>query len=315
MESLSSLAQNIKDKDFFCILTHNYPDGDAVGSAIGLCRALQKIGKHAKVNFGYEIPEKFEFLLDYIAQDDFTAQNYITVDLADTELLHESVKELSGNIDFCIDHHKSNKNYAKKTFVDSNSAANCEIIFEMLGELGCGLDRELAECLYVGIATDTGGFMYTNVTERTHRIVSKLLKAGIDAGNINEKMFILEPKKHFELKKIIYNNLKFYFNNKVAITFITLEEMAKNGITDNELDGIASIPIKIEGVEMGITVREKQDGTCKVSVRTRSQIDADEFCRIFGGGGHNRAGGFTIAGSSSEAIEEIKKTVVNFTGW
>lgn len=157
--------------------------------------------------------------------------------------------------------------------------------------------------------------MYSNVTERTHRIVSELLKAGIDAGKINEKMFILEPKKHFELKKIIYNNLRFYFSDKLAITYITLEEMARNGITDNELDGIASIPIKIEGVEMGISVREKPDGTCKVSVRTRSEIDADEFSEIFGGGGHKRAGGFNIAGNASVAIEKIKKTVVNFARW
>ncbi|MBR2578768.1 MAG: bifunctional oligoribonuclease/PAP phosphatase NrnA [Clostridia bacterium] len=315
MESLSSIVKNIKDKDFFCILTHNYPDGDAVGSAVGLCHALQKIGKHAKVNFGYEIPEKFKFLLDYIAQDDFIPQSYISVDLADIGLLHESVKGLSENIDFCIDHHKSNKNYAKQTFLDATSAANCEIIFEMLGEFGCDLDKELAECLYVGIATDTGGFMYSNVTARTHKIVSEILGTGIDSGKINEKLFILEPKKHFELVKIIYNNLKFYFDDKVAVTCITLSEMSKIGITDSELDGIASIPIKIEGVEMGITVREKPNGMCKVSVRTRSRIDADEFCKVFDGGGHERAGGFSVSGNASGVTEKIKKSVADFTGW
>ena len=315
MESLSSIVKNIKDKDFFCILTHNYPDGDAVGSAVGLCLALQKIGKHAKVNFGCEIPKKFRFLQGYITHDDFTPQNYISVDLADTDLLPESVKGLAGSIDFCIDHHKSNKNYAKQTFVDATSAANCEIIFEMLGEFGCELDKELAECLYVGIATDTGGFMYSNVTARTHKIVSEILGAGIDAGKINENLFILEPKKHFELKRIIYNNLKFYFDDKLAITYITLEEMAEIGISDSELDGIASIPIKIEGVEIGITVREKPNGTCKVSVRTRSQIDADEFCKVFDGGGHERAGGFTASGNAFDVVEKIKKTVSDFTGW
>ena len=315
MESLSSIARNIKDKDFFCILTHNYPDGDAVGSAIGLCRALQKIGKHAKVTFGCEIPEKFGFLTDYIFHDDFTPQNYISVDLADTDLLHESVKNLSTSIDFCIDHHKSNKNYAKQSFIDINSAANCEIIFEILNELGSGLDKELAECLYVGIATDTGGFMYTNVTARTHKIVSQILKTGVNSGGINEKLFILESKKHFELKKIIYNNLKIYFSGRLAITHITTDDMSKIGISDCELDGIASIPIKIEGVEIGITVREKPNGMCKVSVRTRYPVDADEFCKIFGGGGHERAGGFNIIGTALISIEKIKKYVINFTRW
>ena len=314
MESLSLVAKNIEDRDFFCIITHNYPDGDAVGSAFGVCRLLQKIGKHAKVNFGCEIPEKFRFLSEYIIQEEFEPKNYIAVDLADTQLLHESLKNLSDRVDICIDHHKSNKNYAKINYVDGGAAANCEVLFELAKEFGIEMDKELAECLYVGISTDTGAFMYTNTTARTHRIAAELLTYDINANEINEKLFIMETKKHFELKKIIYNNLKFCFDNTVAISYVTLEEMQKAGISDNELDGIASIPIKIEGVELGITVREKADGYCKVSVRTRNKIDADKFCANFGGGGHERAGGFNIEGKALEAVAKIKSFVESLQG-
>lgn len=315
MESLSQIAQNIKDKDFFCILTHNYPDGDAVGSAVALCLALQKLGKFAKVEFGANVPEKFSFLRSYIKNQDFEPKNYISVDLADTNLLHESLKFLSEKIDICIDHHKSNKKYAKINFVDSFASANCEVLFELFEELGCIIDENIAKCLYVGIATDTGGFMYSNVRSQTHAIVSELLKRNIDVGKINEQIFVLEPKKKFELKKLICNNLSFYFGDKVAISYITLKEMSEIGILDSELDGIASIPVKIENVEIGVTIREKVDGFCKVSVRTRDIIDANEFCAIFDGGGHERAGGFNVPGDTSDAQKSIIEAIKKFTGW
>lgn len=314
MESLSVIAQTIRDRDFFCILTHNYPDGDAIGSAYGLCRALQKIGKRAKVKLGCDVPEKFKFLTQNILAQDFIPQNYISVDLADINLLHESVKELS-DIDICIDHHKSNKNYAKLSYIDSHAAANCEIIFRLMSELKCELDSPLAECLYVGIATDTGGFMYDNTTSQTHEIVAELMKRKIDIGKINQDIFILESKKKFDLKRVIYNNLKICFDGKVAITHITLSEMDSIGISDNELDGIASVPIKIEGVEIGVTIREQREGICKVSVRTRQEIDADKFCGIFGGGGHERAGGFKVSGSAEAVADSVRRAVIEFTGW
>lgn len=315
MSSLREIIQKIKSSDFFCIITHDYPDGDAVGSSVALCRILQQLGKHAQVRFGANVPKKFEFLLNYIQKQDFEPKTYISVDLADTNLLHDHLKPFSEKIDICIDHHRSNKNYAKLGLVDAFAAASCEVIFDLSIALGYSIDTETATCLYVGIATDTGGFMYSNTSSKTHWIVSNLMKKNIGADKINENIFIVEPQKKFELKRIAYNNLKFLFKNKVAISQVTIEEMAKIEVVDSQFDGLASIPIQIEGIKIGIMIREKNDNTCKVSIRTNAEIDANEFCSIFGGGGHKKAGGFILSGNVTTARKKIIEAINNFTGW
>lgn len=315
MSSLHEIIQKIKSGDYFCIITHDYPDGDAVGSSVALCRILQQLGKRAKIRFGAAVPKKFEFLLDYIQKQDFEPKTYISVDLADTNLLHDDLKPFSEKIDICIDHHKSNKNYAKLGLVDTFAAASCEVIFDLSVKLGHSIDAETATCLYVGIATDTGGFMYSNTSSRTHKIVSHLMEKNIGADKINENIFIVEPRKKFELKRIACNNLKFLFKNKVAISQVIVEEMTKIGVVDSELDGLASIPIKIEGIKIGVMIREKSDNTCKVSIRTNAEIDANEFCSIFGGGGHKKAGGFILSGNATTARKKIIEAISNFTGW
>lgn len=315
MSSLREIIQKIKSSDFFCIITHDYPDGDALGSSVALCRILQQLGKYAQVRFGATIPKKFEFLLNYVKKQDFEPETYISVDLADTNLLHDDLKPLSEKIDICVDHHRSNKNYAKLKLVDTFAAASCEVIFDLSVALGYSVDTGTATCLYVGIATDTGGFMYSNTSSRTHRIVSSLMGKNIGADKINENIFIVEPKKKFELKRIAYNNLKFLFKNKVAISQITTEEMAKIGVVDSELDGLAAIPVQIEGIKIGVMIREKSDNICKVSIRTNAEIDANEFCSIFGGGGHKKAGGFIVSGNATIARKKIIEAISNFTGW
>ena len=306
MESLLTIANQIKNKDFFYIITHSYPDGDALGSSFALCRALQKMGKHAKVMHENNLPEKFEFLNQYIENQTFEPKCVISVDLADTALLEPSLKKFQKNVDICIDHHISNKNYANATFVDSTAAAACEIIYELIKLLGISIDKPIANCLYVGISTDTGCFKYSSTTAHTHLVAAELINSGAEIAEINENIFIIKPAKKIECEKIIYKNLELLCRGKLAITHITTSEMQKIGINDGELDGIASIPVSIKGVDLGATIREKTDGTIKVSVRTSKNADANIFCAHFGGGGHSRAGGFNLKCN----IEDAKKLII-----
>ncbi len=315
MYKLSDIANILKKNDYFYILTHMYPDGDALGSAFALCRALQKIGKHAKVICDNPLPEKFQYLTEFIKKEDFDFNYILAVDLADTALLESNSKKYIGKIDLCIDHHMSNKNYAKINFINSKAAANCEIIYNLLNKMEIILDPEISTALYTGIATDTGCFQYSNTTSDTHFITSELIKHGAQFEQINEKLFLTKTRKKIELEKIIYKNLEYRFNSKCAITHVTLKEMEEIGIGDNELDGIASIPIKIEGVQIGITIREKSENFFKVSVRTSSYINADEFCKNFNGGGHARAGGFSIFGNINNVKNEIANKIKSIMEW
>lgn len=315
MYQLSDIANILKQNDYFYILTHMYPDGDALGSAFALCRAFQKIGKHAKVIYDNPLPEKFQYLTEFIKKEDFDFNYILAVDLADTALLESNSKKYIGKIDLCIDHHMSNKNYAKINFINSKAAANCEIIYNLLNKMEIILDPEISTALYTGIATDTGCFQYSNTTSDTHFITSELIKHGAQFEQINEKLFLTKTRKKIELEKIIYKNLEYRFNSKCAITHVTLKEMEEIGIGDNELDGIASIPIKIEGVQIGITIREKSENFFKVSVRTSSYINADEFCKNFNGGGHARAGGFSIFGNINNVKNEIANKIKSIMEW
>lgn len=315
MESNKKIVSYLKSNDFFYIITHMYPDGDALGSAFGLCLALQRLGKHAKVLNEDDIPKKFRFLYDYVKKEDFECKSVISVDLAEASLLRPELKIYEDKIDVCIDHHKVNKFKAPLSCINSSAAACCEIIYRIIKDLGVDIDKEIAACLYTGISTDTGCFEYSNTSADSHYIAAKLMECGAPVAKINESIFTKKSRIKLETEKNMYKNLVYFFSDKCAITHISINEMEKIGITDNELDGIASIPIKIEGVEIGITLREKVGGIYKASVRTSENIDASKFCEYFQGGGHQRAAGFTINGDVSEIYEKINDVLIHKFGW
>ena len=315
MESLKKIADVLKSKDFFYILTHIYPDGDTLGSAYSLCSALQQLGKHAKVLTDVNCPDKFDFLKNNIKKDDFEPKYIISVDIAEKTLIPNNLKKFENSINLCIDHHIKNTINANISYVDHTAAANCEIIYSLLKEMNVKIGSDIAASLYTGISTDTGCFKYSNTTSKTHFIVSQLLKCSFPVHEINENLFIKKSKKKIETEKILNKNLEFSFNNKCAITHITTEEMKSINIGENELDGIASLPISIENVDIGITMREKSNGEYKISVRTSNKINANEFCENFGGGGHKRAAGFSSFDDVFKIKEKIKNTLTLKFGW
>lgn len=315
MESIKKIADILKNNDFFYILTHIYPDGDTLGSAYALCQALQQLGKHAKVLTDVNCPSKFDFLKNNIKEENFNPQFIISVDVAEKSLVPSNLKKFENSINLCIDHHIKNSIDADISYTDHTAAANCEIIYYILKEMGVKIDGNIASCLYTGISTDTGCFKYSNTTSKSHFIVSELLKRDFPVSKINEDLFIKKSKKKIETEKILNKNLEFSFDGKCAITHITNEEMKSINIGENELDGIASLPISIENVDIGITMREKNGGEYKVSVRTSSKINANEFCENFGGGGHSRAAGFSSFDDIFKIKEKIKNVLTLKFGW
>lgn len=300
--TIEKVVDFLKANDNFEILTHNYPDGDCLGSGYGLCLGLQQLGKNARV-ITTALPKDFKFLLNGVKEQDFQAQCVVSVDVADEKLLGCNQEKYQGKIDLCIDHHKSNRVDAPLKFVDDTSAAACEIIYRILLELGVTFTKEIANCLYTGISTDTGCFRYTNTTATTLRICADLLEYGCDSGYINKVMFETKSKKRIELEREIYDRMIFCCDDKCAVIYTTIE-MTKD-LEDEDTEGISSIPRQIEGVKMGITIREKPDGVYKVSVRTNGDIDACQFCRQFGGGGHAAASGCTLNGDLQSVIDTL----------
>lgn len=300
--TLKEVANLILQHDNFEILTHHYPDGDCIGSGFALALALRQIGKKARV-ITTDRSKSFEYIFSKLKEQEFDAEFIIATDVANEKLLGVNQKAYEGKIDLCIDHHQSNCVNAPFKYIEADSAAAGEIIYELIPLLGAKMTRDIANCIYTAISTDTGCFRYGNTTSRTMRIAADLLDFGCDSAYINKIMFETKSKGLIRLERDLLKNMIFCADDKCAIIYTTLE-MTKD-LTDDETEGIASIPRQIEGVKMGITVREKADNF-KISVRTNDGIDACEFCRQFGGGGHVSASGCTLKGTLDEVLQTLK---------
>ncbi len=309
--SLEKVADFLTQHDNYDILTHAYPDGDTLGSGYALCLALQQIGKNARV-ITTNLPGDFEFLLDGVKKQSFDAQTVVSVDIASEQLLGCNKERYSGRIDLCVDHHEINRVEAAVKHVESDAAANCEILYRLFRLMKLDITKQIANCLYTGISTDTGCFRYTNTTAETLRIAADLLELGADTEYINKVMFETKTKKKIALEREIYDTIEYCCGDKCAIIFVTREMKKKLNVSDDELEGLASIPRQIEGVLVGITMRERDEGGFKVSVRSDSHVNAAEFCARFGGGGHAAAAGCTVKGSLDEAKAKLISEIEDF---
>lgn len=297
-----------KSNDIY-LLTHRSPDGDTLGSAFGLCRVLVSMGKRVKVLCSDNIPDKYDYMSDGLPEYDFEPQTVIAVDVGDVKLLGDRLSVYAERIDLCIDHHQSHKPYAKATLLDSTAAATAEIMYDLVCELTDKLDIKTAECLYTGIATDTGCFRFSNTTAKTHRIAADLIALGIDHASINIKMFEEKTRSRVELERIALNSFEFFCGGNIALIVFDNETLMKLNADDGDLEGIQSLPIQVKGVSVGITVKEKVKGSFRVSLRTREPIDAAEICSMFGGGGHARAAGCQLTGDLDECRQALLEAV------
>lgn len=304
--SLSEAAAWLLQQQDIVILCHQSPDGDTLGSGSALCRALRSLGKRAQVLCGDPIGRRFQFLFDGLEEQQFAPKAVVSVDIADEQLLGGLREVYGGKIELCIDHHPSNTHYAQRYFVNPKASATCEIIYELLPLLGVQPDIATATDLYTGIATDTGCFQYINVTPHTFRVAAQLLELGVPAPQINHAMFATKSRARLQLEREALNTIEYFHHNEIAVVTLTRKMVQESGAEDADTDGIASIPRSIEGVHIGVTIKEKADDLVKVSLRAPQPYNASEICAKFGGGGHPGAAGCAI----SCGVEEAKKQLV-----
>ncbi len=318
LADLVSVCDFLRDRDNFVILTHSNPDGDTLGSAFGLGMVLTAMDKNVRVLCPDNIPSKYGYFTKFLNQTEKSAEEtVIAVDVADTKLLGKLEEKYKEGIELCIDHHISNKLFAKLTYLDGEAAANCQCIYDIAICLGVRVDSKIALALYTGISTDTGCFRFSNTTAKTLRIAADLMETGIDTAEINRIMFETKSKGRLSLEKMAVEGIEYHFNDECAIVTVTREMLSETGCQDDEIEGVTSLSRSIEGVKVGVTVREKKEGGYKASVRTYPPVDASAICKKMGGGGHIRAAGcqfdkdFTLAGVKKEILSHIKPALEN----
>ncbi|MCD7723643.1 MAG: bifunctional oligoribonuclease/PAP phosphatase NrnA [Clostridiales bacterium] len=283
--SVKQCAELLSKHSDIIILTHAHPDGDTLGCGFALFRALKKLGKRAVV-LNDDIPEKYEYLYKDLSFDSIESGFVVAVDVATPNLLGEL--EGKYHINMCIDHHATNTHYADYLLLEETAAA-CETIYKVIKELGVQIDKDIAGALYTGISTDTGCFRYASTTPQTLRTAAELLELGAPGAFINRLMFETKTKTYARLEKMAIDSMKFYCGERVAIITVTQEMYKLSGSGEQETEPLAPLTRQIEGVEIGISLREKPCGGCKASIRTFESVNAAQLAAAFGGGGHPQA--------------------------
>jgi len=309
----SETAAWLDERDNYLIITHRRPDGDTIGCAGALVQGLREAGKTAYILNNPEItPRYLRFVENYWAPDGYEPEYTISVDIASCDLFTENAMVYKDHVSLCIDHHPSNTLYAKTTCLVDASATCGEIIYDILIALSGSISAKSAESLYVAVTTDTGCFAYANTTSNTLRTASLLIEAGAPSAALNKMLFRTKTQQRIQVEGIIYTNLEFYYGGKVAIATITKETMEFANAIEDDVDDIASLPMVVQGVLAGITIREMTSAQdCKVSVRTATPVNAHAISENFGGGGHAMAAGFTIKKTIPEIKEALLETLRN----
>lgn len=294
--SVKETAEFLVSRDNYYILTHQSPDGDTMGSGFALCYALRQMGKKANVLCSDEFPKRYHFMHEGYEPQKFSPETIVAVDVADTKLLGAKLSGYGDYVNLCIDHHVSNENYAERLLVQPDAAAACEVLYQVLCELEIDFTRQIAECIYTGIATDTGCFKYGNTTQLAHIIAAELMEYGIRMEQINREMFDIKSKARLKVEQYIISAMEYYLDDKCAMVAVTQDTMKSAGLVPEEFEGIAGMSVQTEGVQVGVVIKEKDEGRFKISMRSASDVDVSEICQKFGGGGHVKAAGCTLEG-------------------
>lgn len=244
-------------------------------------------------------------MTDCVTPDAFEPEHVISVDLADTKLLGSLLPIYGDRIELSIDHHYSNRIECPIQLLDAEASAASEVLYDVIHGLGCGIDKEIAACLYTGIATDTGCFKFTNTSPKTHRIAADLIELGANHGEINRIMFDTKSRGRLNVERMALDSIEFYFNDRCALIVITEQMQAMT--TPDELEGITALTRQVEGVKVGLTFRHRGENNYKVSVRTLEPIDASAICARLGGGGHMRAAGCEL----NMSLEDAKRAMLD----
>lgn len=285
--TLDNIIEEIKKAESIVILTHETPDGDAIGSSLAMKIALKELGKEADLIIK-EYPRVFDFLpYRNEVKQSTEIEEYdlaIALDCADFKRLVGNEYFEKAKQTIVIDHHGSNTMYGDINFVNPVSPACCQILIGMFQYFNIDIEKDLGTCILTGIITDTGGFRYSGVTPETFEFTADLLQKGVNVSDIYKRVLETKTKPNFELMKRTIDRMEFLENGKITFTYITNEDLKEvnAGIGDHE--GLVEIGRDIEGVEVSIFIRQKEDeeNAYKVSMRSNDYINVSDVCLMFG---------------------------------
>lgn len=307
--SISALLKLIRERDRFVITSHVRPDGDAIGSSLGLMHLLESMGKEASIVFVDPIPPNFHFLpgVDRISQHFRGADAMIFLECDSVDRSSVDREEFDASLPMVtinIDHHRSGRPFADFNWIDAEAAAVGVMIYDLVVAANVAITREMADCLYAAILTDTGSFNYAGTEASTFAMAERLMQSGTNAAHIARSIYFCNSASKVRLLGIALTNLQ--IEDGICWSHVTLEEMKRVGANVEDCEGVANHLISIAGIEAAVFLRELEgDAHFRLSIRSRGTLDVSSVAEHFGGGGHQSASGCTMTGSLAEVTERI----------
>ena len=314
MTTIDQILKCIKKSKNIVIVTHENPDGDAVGSSLAMYHAL----KGLKKNVDIIIPEyakcfnELPGIDEVIKESDKVYDLAISLDAATDKLLNVWVKYFrEADQRIVIDHHSTNTMFGDINYVDLSAPACAQVVYMLIKHYRWKITPEIGTCIMAGIITDTGGFQYSGVSKDTFNIAAELLDVGVNISKVYKKVFDTKTRSSFELRRIAIDRMEFLEDGKIAFTYVTNEDERKVNAGVGDYEGIVSEGRSVEGVEVSIFLHELKNGEFKISLRSNSYVNVSDVCIMFGGGGHIRAAGAKMTADPlvirDKVVNEVKR--------
>lgn len=313
MKAPEDLLKKIRLGNRFLLTSHVNPDGDAIGSELGLARLLRSMGKGAvvwnrdptptiyrplpgsdRMHCGEEPPAGFP--------DRFDAIIVLECPSPDRTGLEQ---HLAARPVINIDHHLGNQHYGTINWVDSAAPAAGEMIYRLAQGLKLTLDPETASCLYLTLVTDTGGFRFSNATPAAFEAAASLVRDGAHPEQVSQWLYESQPLPVMRLVGEMLHTLEIHEEGRIASARLTPEMFSRVGAAPGDSEGLIDYPRSIAGVQAVALIRQREDGTHKVSLRSRGEVDVEKIARHHGGGGHRNAAGFVLEGEGEEVRQRV----------
>jgi phosphoesterase RecJ-like protein len=309
---IERVVAEIRDRDRFILTAHEGPDGDALGSLLGMHHLLTQLGKDSLMFMAakeFPLPIEYRFLpLEEVFHEppaDMADRTVIFLDCGNIDRMPVDFLTNGGNFIINIDHHHDNTRFGDVNLVDTDASSTAEIVYELGRRLGGHLTPEIASALYVGLVTDTGKFMYENTDAGTHRIAADLIDAGVEVDDTYRRLYEHVPLEKLRLVSRALNGIERHCDDRLVLTYVTAADYEASGAGEEMTEGIIDHLRSVEGAKVAALVRDQGTrgrAARKVSLRSsEGDVDVSAIARSQGGGGHVRAAGF----STDLELEEL----------
>ena len=309
---LSQVVELIESKRDFAITTHIKPDGDGVGSSLGLCWLLRSLGKSAEVIVNGDVPSAYSGLpgadeIRNVTEIDRKYDAIFVIECSDAE--RPGISGLGDEFTVNIDHHATSEHFGSINWIDSTASAAGEMIYNLCKAIGGRITKDIAECVYMALVTDTGSFHFPNTSDRTLKVASELIRAGAKPATISEAVYNNYPWSRIELMRHVLGTIKRDETGRIASLRQTLEMQESSAAVDGDNSGFVNIPLAARDVLASVYMREVGVGEYKVSLRSKGDINVAKIGEKFSGGGHKNAAGCSVEGDWDELEDQIVAAV------